>query len=65
MSLSELRYESSRTNLESSGSLFNIQPGTSVEVTYYFSDGIAKIEWAADYSGYIAKADLSEFLGLR
>jgi hypothetical protein len=52
-------------NLEARGSLFNLQPGTSVVVNYYFNDGTAKIEWGDDCSGYISKADLFMFLGSR
>ena len=53
-------------SLRASNALSNIQPGTYVEVTYYFNDGIAKIVWGGgNYAGYIATADLSQFLGSR
>jgi hypothetical protein len=44
--------------------IFNIQPGTDVQVVEYFTDGTARIEWSGgQYTGYIAKADLSRYLG--
>jgi hypothetical protein len=44
--------------------LFNLQPGTLVEVTEYYDDGTAKIEWAnGAFRGFINKDDLSSFLG--
>ena len=50
--------------LNSQGLLFNLQPGAVVEVTYYFNDGAAQIEWDnGAHRGFIAKADLSSFLG--
>jgi|SRR6516162_1784155 hypothetical protein len=50
--------------LNSRGLLFNLQPGAIVEVTYYFNDGIAQIEWDnGAHRGFIAKADLSRYLG--
>lgn len=64
-------------NLENTGALFNLQPGIAVEVAEYYTDGTARIVWSRegtqyidyngneDYCGYIAKADLSEYLGSR
>ena len=50
--------------LESEGALFNLQPGARVKVVEYYDDGIARIEWAGgEQTGYIAKDDLSSFLG--
>ena len=31
--------------LQAQGACFNLQPGTTVEVTMYYNDGTAKIEW--------------------
>ena len=50
--------------LEAQGALFNLQPGTTVEVTMYYNDGTAKIEWGnGSFRGFINKEDLSSFLG--
>jgi hypothetical protein len=50
--------------LESQGALFNIQPGTQVEVVEYYDDGTARIEWGnGRCTGYINKDDLSVYLG--
>ena len=50
--------------LQSRGALFNIQPGTRVEVVESFDDGTARIEWGEGrYTGYINKEDLSVYLG--
>jgi hypothetical protein len=50
--------------LESEGALFNLQPGALVKVVEYYDDGIARIEWAGgQQTGYIAKDDLSSYLG--
>jgi hypothetical protein len=50
--------------LNSQGLLFNLQPGAVVEVTYYFNDGTAQIEWDnGAHRGFIGKADLTSFLG--
>jgi hypothetical protein len=48
------------------GACFNLQPGTLVEVSWYYGDGTAKIEWGnGEYRGYINKEDLSIFVGSR
>ena len=50
--------------LESEGALFNLQPGALVKVVEYYGDGIARIEWGeGQHTGYIAKNDLSSYLG--
>jgi hypothetical protein len=50
--------------LESEGALFNLQPGALVKVVEYYDDGIARIEWGGgEQTGYIAKDDLSAYLG--
>jgi len=50
--------------LESQGALFNLQPGAVVKVVEYYDDGIARIEWSGgQQTGYIAKDDLSSYLG--
>jgi len=50
--------------LESEGALFNLQPGALVKVVEYYDDGIARIEWGGgQQTGYIAKDDLSSYLG--
>jgi hypothetical protein len=50
--------------LQSRGALFNIQPGTPVEVVQYYDDGTARIEWGdGRFTGYINKDDLSVYLG--
>jgi hypothetical protein len=50
--------------LESEGALFNLQPGALVKVVEYYDDGIARIEWGGgEQTGYIAKNDLSSYLG--
>ena len=50
--------------LESEGRLFNLQPGARVKVAEYYDDGIARIEWGGgEHTGYIAKDDLSSYLG--
>jgi hypothetical protein len=50
--------------LESQGALFNIQPGTQVEVVEYYDDNTARIEWGnGRYTGYINKDDLSVYIG--
>ena len=51
-------------NLEARGALFNIQLGTAVTVVEYYDDGTARIEWGnGTYTGYIARADLSQYIG--
>ena len=42
--------------------LLNFQPGAVVKVTYYYGDGTAQIQ-GNRLIGYIATADLSEYLG--
>jgi hypothetical protein len=50
--------------LQARGACFNLQPGTQVEVTFYYYDGTAKIEWAnGTLRGFINKEDLSAYLG--
>jgi hypothetical protein len=50
--------------LRSERALCNLQPGARVRVVEYYDDGIACIEWdGGEYTGYIAKDDLSSFLG--
>jgi hypothetical protein len=50
--------------LEAEGALFNLQPGARVKVVEYYDDGIARIEWGGgEHTGYIAKNDLSSYLG--
>jgi|SRR6516165_7670863 hypothetical protein len=50
--------------LQSRGALFDIQPGTRIEVVEYYNDGTARIEWGdGRYTGYINKDDLSVYLG--
>ena len=50
--------------LDAEGALFNVQPGTRVNVVMYYGDGIARIEWGnGRYAGYIAKDDLGAYLG--
>jgi hypothetical protein len=48
----------------SRGALFNIRPGSQVEVVEYYDDGTARIKWGdGRYTGYINKDDLSVYLG--
>ena len=50
--------------LEAQGALFNLQTGTTVEVTMYYNDGTAKIEWGnGAFRGFINKEDLASFVG--
>jgi hypothetical protein len=43
--------------------LFNIRPGSQVEVVEYYDDGTARIKWGdGRYTGYINKDDLSVYL---
>jgi hypothetical protein len=48
--------------LNAQGLLVNFQPGAVVKVTYYYGDGTAQIQ-GNRLIGYIATADLSEYLG--
>ena len=50
--------------LEREGALFNLQSGALVKVVEYYNDGIARIEWGGgERTGYIAKDDLSSYVG--
>jgi hypothetical protein len=50
--------------LQAQGSLFNLQPGARVEVTMYYNDGTAKIEWGdGAFRAFINKDDLTSYLG--
>ena len=50
--------------LQAQGALFNLQPGARVEVTMYYNDGTAKIEWGnGAFRGFINKDDLTSYLG--
>jgi major membrane immunogen (membrane-anchored lipoprotein) len=48
--------------LNAQGLLVNFQPGAVVKVTYYYDDGTAQFQ-GSRLIGYIATADLSEYLG--
>jgi hypothetical protein len=48
--------------LNAQGLLVNFQPGAVVKATYYYGDGTAQIQ-GNRLIGYIATADLSEYLG--
>jgi hypothetical protein len=50
--------------LRAQGALFNLQPGARVEVTMYYDDGTAKIEWGnGAFRGFVNKDDLTSYLG--
>jgi hypothetical protein len=47
-----------------SAGLFNLQPGATVDVTQYFNDGTAEIQWNnGQFRGFINKDDLTTYLG--
>jgi hypothetical protein len=48
--------------LNAQGLLVNFQPGAVVKVTYYYDDGTVQFQ-GSRLIGYIATADLSEYLG--
>lgn len=50
--------------LENAGSLFNVQPGTLVQVVAYYRDGTAQIVWGAnnEYAGFVNQDDLNRYL---
>jgi hypothetical protein len=50
--------------LAAQGLLVNFQPGAVVEVTHYYDDGTAQVQ-SDSRVGYIARSDLTEFVGPR